>query len=219
MWRGPTRSERSEARALLAVTSAACPASGSPANSVTGRPLGGAPTMAHSGLLGSQAPNGDVFTVEGTSDEVESKLSDAARSGQSRLAWFAAYGTDGSLGVNPVHVATLKVSEISDCVARAGPFFVASVRVEPPRPIERRARARMLVAELQELEEVKTLLTKGQQLGVLTFGDVASAVSEVDLDESDVEDLYGHLERQGIELVEDVDPAQKTAPDAEPSDG
>ena len=58
--------------------------------------------------------NGGVFTVEGTLDEVESKLSDAARSGQSRIAWFTEYGTDGSLGVNPVHVATLKVSEISD---------------------------------------------------------------------------------------------------------
>src|SRR5436190_1208339 len=41
----------------------------------------------------------------------------------------------------------------------------------------------MLVAEIQELEEVKTLVTKGQQLGVLTFGDVATAVSEVELDE------------------------------------
>ena len=71
----------------------------------------------------------------------------------------------------------------------------------------------MLVAELQELEEVKGLVTKGQQFGVLTFGDVASAVSEVDLDESDVEDLYGHIERQGIELVEDVDPAQTSAPE------
>src|SRR6476469_10136182 len=77
----------------------------------------------------------------------------------------------------------------------------------------------MLVAELQELEEVKGLITRGQQLGVLTFGDVASAVSEVDLDESDVEDLYGHLERQGIELVEDVDPAQKSPADAEPDSG
>jgi hypothetical protein len=32
---------------------------------------------------------------------------------------------------------------------------------------------------------------------VLTFGDIAAAVSEVDLDESDVEDLYGHLEKIG----------------------
>jgi RNA polymerase primary sigma factor len=76
----------------------------------------------------------------------------------------------------------------------------------------------MLVAELQELEEVKGLIHRGQQLGVLTFGDVASAVSEVDLDESDVEDLYGHLEKQGIELVEDMDPAQKAAAEAMPVD-
>jgi hypothetical protein len=57
--------------------------------------------------------NGDAFVVEGTLDEVERKLSDAARSGQSRLAWFTEYGTDGSVGVNPAHVASLKVSEIS----------------------------------------------------------------------------------------------------------
>ncbi len=77
----------------------------------------------------------------------------------------------------------------------------------------------MLVAELQELEEVKTLITKGQQLGVLTFGDVATAVSEVELDESDVEDLYGHLEKSGIELVEDVDPALKASAETERSEG
>ncbi|HEY6770853.1 MAG TPA: hypothetical protein VI035_00220 [Solirubrobacterales bacterium] len=58
--------------------------------------------------------NGDVFTVEGTLDEVESKLSDAARSGQSRLAWFTEYGTDESVGVNPAHIASLKVSETSE---------------------------------------------------------------------------------------------------------
>jgi hypothetical protein len=58
--------------------------------------------------------NGDVFVVEGTLDEVETKLSDAARSGQSRLAWFTEYGTDDLLGLNPAHVASLKVSEISD---------------------------------------------------------------------------------------------------------
>jgi RNA polymerase primary sigma factor len=76
----------------------------------------------------------------------------------------------------------------------------------------------MLVAELQELEEVKSLVTKGHQLGVLTFGDVASAVSEVELDESEVEDLYGHLEKSGIDLVEDVDPAQQAAAEAEPAE-
>ena len=57
--------------------------------------------------------DGDGFTVEGTLEEVEKKLSDAARSGQSRLAWFMEHGTDSSLGVNPDHVATLRASEIT----------------------------------------------------------------------------------------------------------
>ena len=57
--------------------------------------------------------NGDVFTVEGTLEDVESTLSDAARSGQSRLAWFTEYGTDSSVGVNPAHVVSLKLSETS----------------------------------------------------------------------------------------------------------
>lgn len=57
--------------------------------------------------------NSEVFTVEGTLDEAEKKLSDAARSGQSRLAWFTEYGSGHSVGVNPDHVATLRASEIS----------------------------------------------------------------------------------------------------------
>jgi len=57
--------------------------------------------------------NSEVFTVEGEVDEVEKKLSDAARSGQSRLAWFTEYGSDVPVGVNPDHVATLRASEIS----------------------------------------------------------------------------------------------------------
>jgi RNA polymerase primary sigma factor len=75
----------------------------------------------------------------------------------------------------------------------------------------------MLVAEIQELDEVKTLVVKGQQDGVISYGEVATAVSEVDLDESDIEELYAYIERQGVELVEDVDPAQTTAaPETEP---
>src|ERR671937_13079 len=71
----------------------------------------------------------------------------------------------------------------------------------------RNERNGMSVAELQELEEVKLLLTKGQQTGVLTYGEVANALAEVDLDESDIEDLHGFLERSEIELVDEVDPA------------
>ncbi len=66
----------------------------------------------------------------------------------------------------------------------------------------------MLLTELQELEEVKGLLTRGQQVGVLSYGEIASAVSEVDVDESDIEELYQHIEKTGIELVEDKDTAR-----------
>ena len=40
----------------------------------------------------------------------------------------------------------------------------------------------MLVAEIQELDEVKGLVVRGQQDGVISYGEVATAVSEVDLD-------------------------------------
>jgi len=65
----------------------------------------------------------------------------------------------------------------------------------------------MSVAELQELEEVKTLIARGQQFGVLTHNEVATAVAELDLDEAEMEELNGFIERSEIELVEEVDPA------------
>src|SRR5947209_4723916 len=65
----------------------------------------------------------------------------------------------------------------------------------------------MSVIELQELEEVKLLVTKGTQTGVLTYAEVATALAEVDLDEADIEDLHQFLEKAEIELVEDLDPA------------
>jgi RNA polymerase primary sigma factor len=65
----------------------------------------------------------------------------------------------------------------------------------------------MSVVELQELEEVKGLLAKGQQVGVLTFAEIVKAVSELDLDEGDVEELHGFFEKQEIELVEEIDPS------------
>ena len=75
----------------------------------------------------------------------------------------------------------------------------------------------MSVVDLQELEEVKGLLLKGQQVGVLTFAEIAIAVQEIDLDEADVEDLHAFLEKSEIELVEEIDPAlaaqEERAPD------
>jgi RNA polymerase primary sigma factor len=65
----------------------------------------------------------------------------------------------------------------------------------------------MSVAELQELEEVKGLITLGQQLGVLTYAEIATAMAELSLEDSDVEELHGLFERSEIELVEEFDPA------------
>jgi RNA polymerase primary sigma factor len=73
------------------------------------------------------------------------------------------------------------------------------------------------VAELTELEEVKGLLTRGQQVGVLTHAEISTAVGELDLDESDLDDLRGYLEGSEIEIVEELDPAfaaqEERAPD------
>ena len=75
----------------------------------------------------------------------------------------------------------------------------------------------MLIAELQELEEVKNLLTKGQAEGVISYGEVATALAEVDVEEGDIEELYGFIEGRGVELVDDPDPHQTAAPtQAEP---
>jgi RNA polymerase primary sigma factor len=68
-------------------------------------------------------------------------------------------------------------------------------------------REQMSVVDLAELDEVKGLLAKGQQVGVLSYAEITKAMSELDLDESDVEELHGYLERAEIELVEDIDPA------------
>ena len=69
----------------------------------------------------------------------------------------------------------------------------------------------MSVAELQELEEVRLLVTKGTTTGVLTFAEIATALAEIDLDESDIEDLHQFLEKSEIELVEEIDPAVAAA--------
>ena len=57
--------------------------------------------------------NGEVLVVEGSLDQVEAKLSDAARSGQSRLAWFTEHPSDSSVGLHPAHVVSLKARGVT----------------------------------------------------------------------------------------------------------
>lgn len=54
--------------------------------------------------------NGKVIEVEGDLEATEKKLSDAARSGQSRLAWFKDHETGHSVGVNPDMVAVVRAN-------------------------------------------------------------------------------------------------------------
>ena len=65
----------------------------------------------------------------------------------------------------------------------------------------------MSAADLQELEEVKGLIARGLQIGVLTHAEIASATAELGLEDTDVEELHGIFERCEIELVEELDPA------------
>ena len=71
--------------------------------------------------------------------------------------------------------------------------------------------------ELAELEEIRALIARGRQLGALTHGEVATAVAELDLDETDIEELHSFLEGCEIELVDDAAP-QPAAPAAPPPD-
>ena len=67
----------------------------------------------------------------------------------------------------------------------------------------------MTVTEFQELDEIKTLVARGAQTGVLSHADIASATAELDLDDSDREELKTWIESQEIELIDD-DPSAPT---------
>ena len=69
----------------------------------------------------------------------------------------------------------------------------------------------MSVADFQEFEEVRGLIARGQLVGVLTYVEIATATAELELDEDDLEELHGFLERAEIELVEAVGPALAAA--------
>jgi RNA polymerase primary sigma factor len=77
----------------------------------------------------------------------------------------------------------------------------------------------MSVAELRDCDEVKGLIARGRQVGVLTFAEIVDATAELDLDDTDVEALHATLERCEIELVEEIDPAPTISLSVEPARG
>ena len=56
-------------------------------------------------------------------------------------------------------------------------------------------------APITELEELKALIVKGQERGVLTFAEIAQCLEEVDVTKEDVLELHSHLQEQGIDVV------------------
>ena len=52
--------------------------------------------------------SGETLAVEASLEDVEKRLSDAARSGQSRLAWFPERNGNGRVAVNPAHVTVVR---------------------------------------------------------------------------------------------------------------
>ena len=75
----------------------------------------------------------------------------------------------------------------------------------------------MSLTDLQELEEIKALVARGQATGVVSHGDIATATSELDIDDADREELTTWIESQEIELVDDdpsaAGPEAERAPD------
>jgi RNA polymerase primary sigma factor len=74
-------------------------------------------------------------------------------------------------------------------------------------PQSERETPRMSGTDLNELEEVKGLIARGLQIGVLTYAEIATATVELDLEDTDIEELHDVLERCEIELIEEIDPA------------
>jgi RNA polymerase primary sigma factor len=73
----------------------------------------------------------------------------------------------------------------------------------------------MSVAELREFDEVKGLIARGEQIGVLTYVEIAGATAELGFDDADLEELHGLFERCEIELIEEIDAAPAVSPSAE----
>jgi RNA polymerase primary sigma factor len=67
------------------------------------------------------------------------------------------------------------------------------------------AAAKKKVAPELELAEVKTLVKMGEAKGNLTGEEIQGALGDIDLSEQQVEAIYSHFQKSGIEVVEDAD--------------
>ena len=56
--------------------------------------------------------------------------------------------------------------------------------------------------DLREIEEVRELFEAGQETGVLESGEVLDLLQEVDLSTEEIQQVYGLLREQGVEIVD-----------------
>jgi RNA polymerase primary sigma factor len=72
-------------------------------------------------------------------------------------------------------------------------------------------KAEVLLAEevsITEIDELRPLITEGQEKGILTFTQIASALEEIEVTKEQVLELHAYLEDHGIDVVgEDGRPA------------
>lgn len=61
-----------------------------------------------------QLIGGELLVAAGGPGDVEKTLSDAARSGASRLAWLTVPATNEKIAVNPAHVISLRAARLPD---------------------------------------------------------------------------------------------------------
>jgi RNA polymerase primary sigma factor len=54
---------------------------------------------------------------------------------------------------------------------------------------------------IAEMDELRTLIADGQDKGLLTFEQIASALEEVDVTKEQVQELHAYLDEQGIDVV------------------
>jgi len=55
---------------------------------------------------------------------------------------------------------------------------------------------------LLESEELRNLVAEGQERGYLTYEEISGCLEEVDVTKEQVQELYGHLEESGVDVIE-----------------
>ena len=69
----------------------------------------------------------------------------------------------------------------------------------------------MTLKEIIKLEEVESLVARGQDNGFLSIEEIARAIEGVEVDGGGAEALYAHLDEAGIELVDDTEARERQA--------